>query len=394
MDGRQQRLRHQRHQLRAAGQLPRHRRRFPEREVQPGLRPLGAGRPARPGGVRAGLPGDPGHAVRAASLPRAVRYRRAAPPGQPERHLRARRDGDGRLRAGRSPAVRGIPAAAGLPAGRVRQHRRHRGLHPAVLSGTAPGGLGRDRRRRPGAAPGPGRPVVAVRRRRGRGHPARRGISSPARGVVAVLQDLRGGDREEPGPVRVREQHPLSGGPLAERAAPAEEVLLLPVPARDPGVPAQRPDRRGRHRQRRRGRAVRGSAARGRGRDRPGAAQDRPQRAPQPPVRQPPGDHAQRRRAGLPAEHHAAVQPDPVRPARLADRGQRAVQPAAGELPAHPAVGPGGPGPAGPRRHHGHVQLLRAVPVQPVRHHHGRGVPAALPARRSGRRSAAGGWPC
>ena len=40
---------------------------------------------------------------------------------------------------------------------------------------------------------------------------------------------------------------PVPGGPLADRAAPAEEVLLLPLPARDPLVAEERPDRRGRH---------------------------------------------------------------------------------------------------------------------------------------------------
>ena len=395
MDGGQQRLRHQRHQLRAAGQLPRHRHRLPERQVQPGLRALVTAGAGPAGGVRAGLPGDPGHPVRPASVSRPVRHPGTPPPGQPGRDLRAEHGGDGRFRPGRGPAVRHLRAAQGLPAGRLRQHRGHRGVHAAVLPGTAAGGLGRDRGGRPGPAAGAVGPVVAVRGGRGRGHHAGHRVGGPAPAVVAVLQDLRAAQRQgAPRAVRVGEQHPLPGGPLADRAAPAEEVLLLPVPARDPVVAEERPDRRGRHRQRRRGRAVRGRAARGRGGDRPGADQARPQRAPQSPVRQPPGDHAQHRRPGLPAEHHAEVQPDPVRPARLADRGQRAVQPAAGELPAHPAVGPGGPGAPGSRRHHGHVQLLLEPPVQPVRDHHAGRVRAGALRPGGSRRSAAGGWPC
>ena len=50
-----------------------------------------------------------------------------------------------------------------------------------------------------------------------------------------------------------------------------------------------------------------------------------------------------------------ALQPDPVRPARLADRGQRPVQPPAGELPAHAPVRPGRPGAPRTRRHDVHV---------------------------------------
>ena len=280
MDGGQQRVRHQRHELRAAGQLPRHRHRLPERQVQPGLRALGAAGAGPAGGVRARVPGDPGLAVRPGPLSGAVRPARAAPPAQPERHLRAVCRGDGRLRAGRGPALRGVRAAEGLPARRVRQHRGHRRVHPAVVPGAASGRLGCDRRGRPAAGHGPIGTVVAVCRRRRRGGHAGRRVRGPARAVVAVLQDLRRG--QWPGPpraVRVGEQHPLPGGPLADRAARAEEVLLLPVPARDPVVTEERPDRRGRHRQRRRGRAVRGRAARGRGRDRPGDPQDRPGRA-------------------------------------------------------------------------------------------------------------------
>ena len=88
------------------------------------------------------------------------------------------------------------------------------------------------------------------------------------------------------------------------------------------------------------------------------------------------------------------VQPDRVRAARLAERAGRAVRPPPGELPAHRAVAGRGQVAAGPRRHVRDVQLLRAVPVQPVRHHDRRTSTTGRPAPRWARRSAAAGWPC
>ena len=81
-----------------------------------------------------------------------------------------------------------------------------------------------------------------------------------------VYNQVHGADR---GAVRVREQHPLPGGPFAGPDAQAEGVLLLPLPARPQGVAGQRPDHRVRDGQRRGRRAVRGRQARRHGGDRP-----------------------------------------------------------------------------------------------------------------------------
>ena len=67
--------------------------------------------------------------------------------------------------------------------------------------------------------------------------------------------------------------------------------------------------------------------------------------------------------------------------------GQGAPPP--GELPAHRAVAGRGQVAAGPRRHVRDVQLLRAVPVQPVRHH----APGRLPPGSLRRGGAAAGRP-
>src|SRR6266513_4041502 len=96
-----------------------------------------------------------------------------------------------------------------------------------------------------------------------------------------------------------------------------------------------------------------------------------------------PAHPAHRGRPRVPAEHEQEIQPHRFRAARLAERARRAVRPPPGELPAHRAVARRGQVPAGPRRHVRDVQLLRAVPVQPVRHHApGRLSPGSL--RRGG----------
>ena len=63
------------------------------------------------------------------------------------------------------------------------------------------------------------------------------------------------------------------------------------------------------------------------------------------------------------------VRPDPVRPARLADPVRRPGQPAARELPLHHRVDDDGARAPRAGRDVRHVQLLRAVPARPVRHH-------------------------
>ena len=336
-------------------------------------------------------------AVRAASVPGPVRPARAAPPGQPGRRLRAVHRGDGRLRPGRGPAVRQLPPAA-APTGWTS-----RAASPASrCSRCCPSWT---RRRCPGAwSPRAAWSCCSARK-------SARWWQWAAAAVVVVLLGI-----ESSAPHQVwSPYYKLSVGRSAGKDS-ALYVTANNIPyqaARSLAVlrnekkfyfyPYQHVPRSSLKNVLIVGAGTGNdvAVALSEGAQHVDAVEIDPvllgigqSQAPGPPLRQPAGDRAHRRRPRVPAGHHEEVQPDPVRAARLADRGGRPVQHPAGELPAHRAVGAGGGEAAGPRRHVRDVQLLRAVPAQPVRHHDRRTCSTGRRAPRSGRRSAAAGWPC
>ncbi len=383
----QQRLPRLHHELRAAGQLPRHRRRLSPRQLRPRRLALGAPRPGGPGRLRARVPGQGLRPGRPPPAPGSQRRRRSSPVAQPVDHLRAGDRRDGGPGPGRRPHVRPLPTPGGLPPRHRGQHRRDRGLLPAVVPASSSRGVGAGRRHRDDRPAARQPPLVAGSGGAGRDRPVGGRVHVGARPLVALLQDhLLPAPGHPRGARGVGEQHPAPGRVPRRHPAQDPALLLLSVPPPAAGRPRRRPGDRSRHRERRGHRPLPGGQARRRDRDRPraGPARPRPQR--RPPLPGSPRERAHQRRSGVPAADAQALRPDPLRAARLAHRARWRVEPPAGELSAHGAGGPLGAVPPDSERHVRHVQLLPAVPARSVCQHPRGGVPR--PALRGGRRAA------
>ncbi len=389
VDGGQRHLPGPPDELRAAGELPRHRHRLPAGRVP--ARPLPVRSPGAGGARRLPprVPGaDRGRPARVDARRRA-RDARAAPLGQPVDRLPAHRLGARLSRPGGRPYVRPVRAAGGVPARRARQPGRHRAVRRGVVPPAAAAGLGGAGRRRVRAA---ARPPAAAggRGRGGAGRPAaRRAVAARRLLLVAVLQDP-GGDLSGRQRQGRREQHAAPDRPPAEPARRLRPVLPLPLHVRR--RPRRRADHRGRHRQRRRGRAQRGREAGGRGRDRSGAAAARQGPPPRAAVHGSQGRRARRRRAGVPGADEPPLRRHPAGPAGLGHDRDRAGGAAAGELPVHHRGADPGAIIAQAGRHVRDVQLLRGLARRPVREHDpGRVRRAALRPRRPVDRRPPGG---
>ena len=358
------------HELRAARELPRDRRRVPAVGPRAERLPMGAGLVRALRGARLRRAGREG--LRRRARPREL----ARPAGSADLDRAARAVpggglGDGERRRGRGAPVRAVRTARGLPPG---HHGEPAGHHP-VLGAVVPGA----RAARLGGAARDRVPRVDARRGLrgtlgrggcGRGRADARVPRAPRR-LVAVLPGH--GLRR-----RRRRPDPRSGelaaapGDAAPRRDPGG-VLRRAVHA--PGSPAgQRADRGRGERQRRRAGARRGRRPRRRRRDRPASAARRERAASRAPVPGPARRAAHRRRAGLPRAHRRDVRPDPVRAARLADARERPGIAPARELPVHAGGDGSGPRPARTRRGVRDVQLLPPRCVRALREHDAGGV--------------------